>query len=39
MNVRNMLRGTVFEQLVTLKKSGEIAPELCESYDVNENSS
>ena len=38
-NVRNMLRGTVFEQLVTLKKSGEIAPELCESYDVNENSS
>ena len=37
-NVRNMLRGTVFEQLVTLKKSGDIGPELCESYDVNENS-
>ena len=38
-NVRNMLRGTVFEQLVTLKASGEIGPELAESYEVNENSS
>lgn len=37
-NVRNMLRGTVFEQLVTLKANGEIGPELCESYEVNETS-
>ena len=37
-NVRNMLRGTVYEQLVTLKASGDIGPELCESYDINENS-
>ncbi len=37
-NVRNMLRGTVFEQLVTLKASGDIGPELCESYDVNDTS-
>jgi len=38
-NGRNMLRGTVMEQLVTLKADGSIAPELCESYDVNENNS
>lgn len=38
-NGRNMLRGTVMEQLVTLKANGEIGPELCESYDVNEDSS
>lgn len=37
-NVRNMLRGTVFEQLVTLKADGSIGAELCESYDVNDNS-
>lgn len=36
-NGRNMLRGTVMEQLVTLKANGEIGPELCESYVVNEN--
>ena len=38
-NARNMLRGTVFEQLVTLKKDGSIGPELAESYEVNETSS
>lgn len=38
-NVRNMLRGTVFEQLVTLKANGEIGEELCESYSVNEDCS
>lgn len=38
-NGRNMLRGTVMEQLVTLKANGEIGPELCESYVVNENNS
>ncbi|MGN0779249.1 MAG: ABC transporter substrate-binding protein [Aristaeellaceae bacterium] len=38
-NVRNMLRGTVMEQLVTLKANGEIGTELCESYSVNEDSS
>lgn len=38
-NVRNMLRGTVMEQLVTLKSNGEVAPELCESYEVNDTSS
>lgn len=37
-NVRNMLRGTVFEQLVTLKADGSIGSELCESYTVNKNS-
>ena len=37
-NVRNMLRGTVFEQLVTLKANGEIGEELCESYTVNADS-
>ena len=37
-NVRNMLRGTVFEQLVTLKASGDIGPELAESYEVNDTS-
>lgn len=36
-NGRNMLRGTVMEQLVTLKADGSIGPELCESYTVNEN--
>ena len=35
-NGRNMLRGTVMEQLVTLKADGSIAPELCESYDVSD---
>lgn len=38
-NVRNMLRGTVFEQLVTLKANGDIGTELCESYSVNEDCS
>ncbi len=38
-NGRNMLRGTVMEQLVTLKADGSIAPELCESYEVNEDNS
>ena len=38
-NARNMLRGTVFEQLVTLKKDGSIGPELAESYEVNETNS
>lgn len=30
--------GTVYEQLVTLNASGEPVPELCESYEVNEDS-
>lgn len=38
-NGRNMLRGTVMEQLVTLKADGSIAPELCESYDVSDDNS
>lgn len=38
-NGRNMLRGTVMEQLVTLKANGEIGPELCEGYVVNDNNS
>ena len=38
-NARNMLRGTVMEQLVTLKADGSIGPELAESYEVNENNS
>ena len=38
-NARNMLRGTVFEQLVTLKANGEIGPELAESYETNDLSS
>ena len=38
-NARNMLRGTVMEQLVTLKADGSIGEELAESYEVNENNS
>ena len=35
-NARNMLRGTVMEQLVTMKADGSIGPELAESYEVDE---
>lgn len=33
---RVILCGTVYEQLVTLNADGEPVPELCESYEVNE---
>ncbi|MBQ8160783.1 MAG: peptide ABC transporter substrate-binding protein [Clostridia bacterium] len=38
-NARNMLRGTVMEQLVTLKADGSIGMELAESVDINDTSS